>query len=102
MSIMKVSDLTFCYEGSYDNIFENVSFQLDTDWRLGLTGRNGNHAAAALRKYIPSISTKGAAFLRRLFSIPYNLRICSSILTRMGVKNGYDFCLIYLQRRSQS
>ena len=50
MSIMKVSDLTFCYEGSYDNIFENVSFQLDTDWRLGLTGRNGNHAAAALRK----------------------------------------------------
>lgn len=39
MSIMKVSDLTFCYEGSYDNIFENVSFQLDTDWRLGLTGR---------------------------------------------------------------
>ena len=41
MSIIKVSDLTFCYEGSYDNIFENVSFQLDTDWRLGLTGRNG-------------------------------------------------------------
>lgn len=36
MSIIKVSDLTFCYEGSYDNIFENVSFQLDTDWRLGL------------------------------------------------------------------
>ena len=34
MSIIKVSDLTFCYEGSYDNIFENVSFQLDTDWRL--------------------------------------------------------------------
>lgn len=41
MSLINVSDLTFCYDGSYDNIFENVSFQLDTDWRLGLVGRNG-------------------------------------------------------------
>ena len=49
MSIMKVSALTFCYEGSYDNIFENVSFQLDTDWRLGLTGRNGRGKTTLLR-----------------------------------------------------
>ncbi|MNM42360.1 putative ABC transporter ATP-binding protein YjjK [compost metagenome] len=41
MSVIQVSDLTFAYEGSYDNIFEHVSFQLDTDWRLGFTGRNG-------------------------------------------------------------
>lgn len=49
MSIIKVSDLTFCYEGSYDNIFENVSFQLDTNWRLGLTGRNGRCKTTLLR-----------------------------------------------------
>lgn len=49
MSIIKVSDLTFCYEGRYDNIFENVSFQLDTDWRLGLTGRNGRGKTTLLR-----------------------------------------------------
>lgn len=41
MSLIKVTNLTFAYEGSYDNIFENVSFQLDTDWKLGFTGRNG-------------------------------------------------------------
>lgn len=41
MSLINVTDLTFAYEGSYDNIFEHVSFQLDTDWRLGFTGRNG-------------------------------------------------------------
>ncbi|MBY9080236.1 Lsa family ABC-F type ribosomal protection protein [Paenibacillus sp. HN-1] len=41
MSVINVSDLTFAYDGSYDNIFEHVSFQLDTDWRLGFTGRNG-------------------------------------------------------------
>ena len=41
MSQINVSNLTFAYEGSYDNIFEQVSFQLDTDWKLGFTGRNG-------------------------------------------------------------
>jgi lincosamide and streptogramin A transport system ATP-binding/permease protein len=41
MSLINISNLTFAYEGSYDNIFENVSFQLDTEWKLGFTGRNG-------------------------------------------------------------
>ncbi|MGB4588613.1 MAG: Lsa family ABC-F type ribosomal protection protein [Clostridiaceae bacterium] len=41
MSIINITNLTFAYDGSYDNIFENVSFQIDTDWKLGFTGRNG-------------------------------------------------------------
>lgn len=41
MSKINVSDVTFCYDGSYHNIFENVSFSVDSDWKLGLIGRNG-------------------------------------------------------------
>ena len=41
MALINVSNLTFAYEGSYDNIFEDVSFQINTDWKLGFTGRNG-------------------------------------------------------------
>ncbi|MCZ8513948.1 Lsa family ABC-F type ribosomal protection protein [Paenibacillus filicis] len=41
MSLINVTNLTFAYDGTYDNIFENVSFQMDTDWKLGFTGRNG-------------------------------------------------------------
>lgn len=41
MSLINVTDLTFGYDGSYDNLFENVSFQIDTDWKLGFAGRNG-------------------------------------------------------------
>lgn len=41
MSLINVTNLTFAYEDSYDNIFENISFQIDTDWKLGFTGRNG-------------------------------------------------------------
>ena len=41
MSVIKVENLTFAYPSCYGNIFENVSFQIDTDWRLGFIGRNG-------------------------------------------------------------
>ena len=41
MSLIQVSNLTFAYDGTYENIFENASFQIDTHWRLGFTGRNG-------------------------------------------------------------
>ncbi len=49
MSVITVNDLTFAYEGSYDNVFEHVSFRLDTDWRLGLIGRNGRGKTTLLR-----------------------------------------------------
>ena len=35
MSMIKVEDLTFSYPSSYDLIFDRVSFQIDTDWKLG-------------------------------------------------------------------
>lgn len=41
MALINVSNLTFSYEGSFDNVFENTSFQIDTDWKLGFIGRNG-------------------------------------------------------------
>ena len=41
MSQIHINNITFSYEGSFDNIFENVSFSVDTDWKLGLIGRNG-------------------------------------------------------------
>lgn len=41
MAQINIANLTFCYDGSFDNIFENVSFSIDTDWKLGLIGRNG-------------------------------------------------------------
>ena len=49
MSIIEISNLTFAYDGSYDNIFENVSLRLDTDWRLGLVGRNGRGKTTLLK-----------------------------------------------------
>lgn len=41
MSMISVNNLTFGYDGSYSNIFENVSFNIDSNWKLGFIGRNG-------------------------------------------------------------
>ncbi len=41
MSMIDVVDLSFSYEGSFEEVFKNVSFRIDTDWKLGFVGRDG-------------------------------------------------------------
>lgn len=59
MSLINVTNLTFAYEGSYDNIFENVSFQIDTDWKLGFTGRNGRGKTTFLNLLLGKYEYRG-------------------------------------------
>ena len=49
MSLISVNNLTFGYDGSINNVFENVSFNIDTDWKLGLIGRNGKGKTTFLK-----------------------------------------------------
>jgi len=49
MSRTNISELTFAYDGSYDNIFTNASFAFDTDWKLGFCGRNGRGKTTFLK-----------------------------------------------------
>jgi len=49
MSQIRVNDLTFHYEGTYDNIFEHTSFSIDTSWKLGFVGRNGRGKTTFLK-----------------------------------------------------
>ena len=48
MSLINIQKLTFAYPGTYDDIFENVDLALDTDWKLGLIGRNGRGKSTLL------------------------------------------------------
>ncbi len=59
MSLINVKNLTFSYEGSYDNVFENVSFQIDTDWKLGFTGRNGRGKTTFLKLLMGELEYTG-------------------------------------------
>lgn len=60
MSLINVTGLTFAYDGMYDNIFENVSFQIDTNWKLGLIGRNGRGKTTLLRLLHGELDYRGS------------------------------------------
>ena len=45
----RLTDLTFSYPSSYDEVFSHANFQIDTRWKLGLIGRNGRGKTTLLR-----------------------------------------------------
>ena len=49
MSLIQINNLNFTYEGSFDPVFENVTFQIDTNWKLGFIGRNGKGKTTFLK-----------------------------------------------------
>ena len=65
MSLIHVNNLSFGYDGAFSNVFENVSFYLDTDWKLGLIGRNGKGKTTFLKLLLgqsQGIISKNVAF----------------------------------------
>lgn len=49
MSQIKIRNLSFSYSGSFDKIFDNINLQLDSEWKLGLVGRNGKGKTTFLK-----------------------------------------------------
>ena len=60
MAQIAVSHLTFAYEGTYHNIFEDVSFRINTDWKLGLIGRNGRGKTTFLNLLQGNLEYRGS------------------------------------------
>lgn len=60
MSQIKINDLSFTYPGSFAPVFEHCSFQIDTDWRLGFTGRNGRGKTTFLRLLAGELDSRGS------------------------------------------
>ena len=60
MARIQISHLTFGYDGSPDLIFDDASFQLDTDWKLGFVGRNGRGKTTLLRILMGELPSHGA------------------------------------------
>lgn len=72
---INVNNLTFCYEGSFDNIFENVSFSIDTDWKLGFVGRNGKGKTTFLNLLLGKYEYAGSIQTGTVFDyFPYQLQ----------------------------
>ena len=74
MAQISVNNLTFAYEGSFDNIFENVSFSVDSDWKLGFIGRNGKGKTTFLNLLLGKYEYSGAISTNMVFDyFPYQI-----------------------------
>ena len=74
MSLLQVSNLSFAYEGSFDNIFEDISFSVDTDWKLGFIGRNGKGKTTFLNLLLGKYEYKGSISTNMYFDyFPYQV-----------------------------
>lgn len=74
MSQIRVSNLTFSYEGSFDTIFENVSFSVDSHWRLGFIGRNGKGKTTFLKLLMGQETYQGSISTNLFFDyFPYSV-----------------------------
>lgn len=74
MAQINVANLTFCYEGSFDNIFENVSFSIDTNWKLGFIGRNGKGKTTFLNILLGKYEYRGNISKSMVFDyFPYKV-----------------------------
>ena len=74
MAKISVEHLTFYYDGSFDNVFEDVSFSIDTNWKLGFIGRNGKGKTTFLNLLLGKYSYQGSITTSTLFDyFPYRI-----------------------------
>ena len=84
MAQIQVTDLTFSYEGSVDDVFENVTFSIDTDWKLGLIGRNGKGKTTLLNLFMEKYAYQGSISASTRFDyFPYPVTDEESDMTAM-------------------
>ena len=58
MALISISHLSFTHDGG-QTIFDTVSLQLDTNWKLGLIGRNGRGKTTFLKLLLGEYSFSG-------------------------------------------
>ena len=82
MSLIKIDNLSFTYPSSYDPIFENVSFQIDTDWKLGFVGRNGRGKTTFLNLLLGKYEYQGKINCSVLFDYFPTLSVIPNFLRK--------------------
>lgn len=74
MSIITVKNLNFAYDSSDVMIFDDVSFEIDTNWRLGFTGKNGIGKTTFMNILLGKLEYSGHIHSQERFSyFPFNV-----------------------------
>ena len=74
MAQIQVTNLTFSYDGSADDVFKDATFNIDTDWKLGLIGRNGKGKTTLLNLFMGRYDYRGSISTSTRFDyFPYQV-----------------------------
>ena len=75
MSLIQVQHLTFGYDGSYELIFDDVSFVLDTHFKTALIGRNARGKTTLLKLMMHEYEYQGQIMIHeKCCYFPYEVK----------------------------
>ena len=75
MAQINIQNLTLGYDGASENVFENASFSFDTNWKIGLIGRNGRGKTTLLNLLLGNMEYSGNISRNVHFDyFPYEVR----------------------------
>lgn len=73
MAQIQAKNLSFRYDGGED-VFTDMSFSIDTDWKLGLVGRNGKGKTTLLKLFMGEYEYEGRILSSEPFEyFPYHV-----------------------------
>ncbi len=75
LSIISVKNLSFSYDDGYKEIFNDISFTIDSTWKLGLIGRNGRGKTTFLKLLMGEYEYSGSITSNLSFTyFPYEIK----------------------------
>ena len=99
MSTIKIENLNFSYYGYVNPVFENVSFSFDTNWKIGLIGRNGIGKSTLFKLLLNQETYQGKISQDVDFiKFPPNL----SDTSKLGIILIQSSCLIQLSKHTST
>ena len=70
MAQIEIKDMTFYYDDFYHPVFEHLTVNLDTDWKMALVGRNGRGKSTLLKLLSESL-TPSSGEIKRSGTVSY-------------------------------
>ena len=87
--MIKVSNLLFHYSEHAEDIFDHVSFTIDTNWKLGFVGRNGKGKTTFLNLLLGKYEYSGTITANVAFEY-FPFEVANKSLTPYEIAERYD------------
>lgn len=85
MSQIILKNISYSYKNYYEPIFENVNFNIDTEWKLGLIGRNGRGKTTLLKLINGDFTPDKGKIIKNVITEIFPYENCSSYTNTLDV-----------------